>query len=74
MTLCSATRIDDTHIGIIAGPPGEGIHVDKYGSVKLWFPWDHKAKKDGTDTKCVEVVQSWGGGTRGFSVHPRVGM
>jgi type VI secretion system secreted protein VgrG len=67
-------RIDGTHIGIIAGPPGEEIHVDKYGRVKLWFPWDRRAKKDGSDTKWVEVVQSWGGGTWGARINPRIGM
>ncbi len=67
-------KIDGTHIAIIAGPPGEEIHVDKYGRVKLWFPWDRRAKKDGSDTKWFEVVQGAAGGTWGLSVHPRVGM
>ncbi|RZS76777.1 type VI secretion system secreted protein VgrG [Phyllobacterium myrsinacearum] len=67
-------RIDGTHIGLIAGPPGEEIHVDQYGRVKLWFPWDRRAQKDGSDTKWVEVVQSWGGGTWGARVNPRIGM
>ena len=67
-------KINGTHIAIIAGPPGEEIHVDKYGRVKLWFPWDRSAKKDGSDTKWFEVVQGAAGGTWGLSVHPRVGM
>ncbi|QFI69308.1 VgrG protein [Sinorhizobium alkalisoli] len=67
-------RIEGTQVAIVAGPPGEEIHPDKYGRIKLWFPWDRKAKKDGSDTCWVRVAQSWGGGTWGAQVIPRVGM
>ncbi|MCA2370376.1 type VI secretion system tip protein VgrG, partial [Agrobacterium genomosp. 3 str. CIP 111-78] len=50
------------------------IHPDQYGRIKLWFPWDRKAKKDGTDTCWVRVSQAWGGGTWGAQVIPRIGM
>ncbi|WP_080670496.1 hypothetical protein [Agrobacterium tumefaciens] len=33
----------------VAGAAGEEIHPDQYGRIKLWFPWDRNAKKDGTD-------------------------
>ncbi|WP_284775432.1 type VI secretion system tip protein TssI/VgrG, partial [Agrobacterium sp. lyk4-40-TYG-31] len=58
----------------VAGPEGEEIHPDQYGRIKLWFPWDRKAKKDGTDTCWVRVSQAWGGGTWGAQVIPRIGM
>ena len=67
-------RIDGGQIAIIAGPPGEEIHTDKYGRVKLRFPWDRHAKGDGTDTVWVRVAQPWAGGTWGAQVIPRVGM
>ncbi|MGN8118058.1 type VI secretion system tip protein TssI/VgrG, partial [Labrys sp. 22185] len=67
-------RIDGTDIAIIAGPPGEEIHTDKYGRVKVWFPWDRRAKKDGTDTCWCRVAQNWGGGNWGGQIIPRVGM
>jgi type VI secretion system secreted protein VgrG len=67
-------RIEGTQVAIVAGPPGEEIHPDKYGRIKLWFPWDRKAKKDGSDTCWVRVAQSWGGGTWGAQVIPRIGM
>ncbi|MEW9306321.1 type VI secretion system tip protein TssI/VgrG [Labrys neptuniae] len=67
-------RIDGTDIAIIAGPPGEEIHPDKYGRVKVWFPWDRRAKKDGTDTCWIRVAQNWGGGNWGGQIIPRVGM
>lgn len=43
-------RIDGTQVGIVAGPAGEEIHPGEYGRIKLWFPWDRRAMKDGSDT------------------------
>jgi type VI secretion system secreted protein VgrG len=67
-------RIDGSQIALIAGPEGEEIHTEQYGRVKLWFPWDRRAKKDGSDTKWVRVAQPWAGGTWGAQVIPRIGM
>ncbi len=67
-------RIDGAQIAIVAGPPGEEIHTDAYGRVKLRFPWDRRARGDGTDTVWVRVSQPWAGGTWGAQVIPRVGM
>lgn len=67
-------RIEGAQVAIVAGPSGEEIHPDQYGRIKLWFPWDRKAKKDGTDTCWVRVSQAWGGGTWGAQVIPRIGM
>ncbi|RUM07973.1 type VI secretion system tip protein TssI/VgrG [Rhizobium chutanense] len=67
-------RIEGTQVAIVAGPSGEEIHPDQYGRIKLWFPWDRKARKDGSDTCWVRVSQVWGGGTWGAQVIPRIGM
>lgn len=67
-------RIDGLQIARIAGPQGEEIHTDTFGRVKLTFPWDRRAKADGTDTGWVRVSQTWGGGTWGQQIIPRVGM
>jgi type VI secretion system secreted protein VgrG len=67
-------RIEGTQIAIVAGPPGEEIHTEELGRVKLWFPWDRRARKDGSDTVWVRVGQSWGGGTWGSQIIPRIGM
>ncbi|MUZ66389.1 type VI secretion system tip protein TssI/VgrG [Agrobacterium vitis] len=67
-------RIEGTQVAIVAGPSGEEIHTDQYGRLKLWFPWDRKAQKDGSDTCWVRVAQAWGGGTWGAQVIPRIGM
>ena len=67
-------KIEGTQVAIVAGPKGEEIHPDQYGRIKLWFPWDRKAKKDGTDTCWVRVAQNWAGSTWGGQIIPRIGM
>ncbi|MEF2074822.1 type VI secretion system tip protein TssI/VgrG, partial [Consotaella aegiceratis] len=67
-------RIEGAQVGIVAGPEGEEIHCDQYGRVKLWFPWDRRAKKDGSDTTWCRVSQAWAGGTWGGQIIPRIGM
>ncbi|MBN8954797.1 MULTISPECIES: type VI secretion system tip protein TssI/VgrG [unclassified Rhizobium] len=67
-------RIRGTQVAIVAGPSGEEIHPDQYGRIKLWYPWDRRAKKDGSDTCWVRVAQNWAGGTWGGQVIPRIGM
>jgi type VI secretion system secreted protein VgrG len=67
-------RIEGTQVAVVSGPSGEEIHTDRHGRIKLWFPWDRKAKKDGSDTCWVRVAQSWGGGQWGSQVIPRIGM
>ena len=67
-------RIEGTQVAIVAGPAGEEIHPDQYGRIKLWFPWDRKANKDGSDTCWVRVAQNWAGSTWGGQIIPRIGM
>lgn len=68
-------RCEGTQIAIIAGPQGEEIHTDQHGRVKVWFPWDRRAKKDGSDTCWIRVVQNWAGrSTYGGQILPRCGM
>ncbi|MEO0913254.1 MAG: type VI secretion system tip protein TssI/VgrG, partial [Pseudomonadota bacterium] len=67
-------RIDGAQVAIVAGPLGEEIHPDEYGRIKVWFPWDRRAKKDGTDTCWIRVMQNWAGTQWGGQVIPRIGM
>ena len=67
-------QIDGAQVAIVAGPEGEEIHPDEYGRIKLWFPWDRRAKKDGTDTCWTRVTQNWAGAGWGGQVIPRIGM
>ncbi|MGV1769591.1 type VI secretion system tip protein TssI/VgrG [Agrobacterium vitis] len=67
-------RIEGAQVAIVAGPSGEEIHTDQYGRIKVWYPWDRRAKKDGSDTCWIRVNQAWGGGAWGAQVIPRIGM
>ena len=67
-------RIDASQLATIAGPAGEEIHTDEFGRVKLWFFWDRRAKRDGSDTPWIRVGQPWAGPNWGVQVIPRVGM
>ncbi len=61
-------------IALIAGPSGEEIYTEQFGRVKLTFPWDRRAKGDGSDTCWVRVGQPWAGTSWGYQVIPRIGM
>ncbi len=67
-------KIAGQQIALIAGPSGEQIFTEQYGRVKVWFPWDREAQKDGSDTPWIRVAQRWAGSTWGHQVIPRVGM
>ncbi len=58
---------------IVVGPPGETIHTDKYGRVKLQFHWDRQGKRDDKSSCWVRVSQPWGGGGWGGVFIPHVG-
>ena len=68
---------------IVVGPPGEEVHCDEYGRVKLRFPCtrteDHShaqgagASDSDRDSAWVRVASSWAGNRWGASMLPRVG-
>jgi hypothetical protein len=62
-----------TQTAVVVGPPGEEIFCDKYGRVKVQFPWDREGKKD-VDSSCwVRVAQPWAGKRWGTFFWPRIG-
>ena len=67
-------KIEGTQVALVAGPEGEEIHPDEYGRIKVWFPWDRRAKKDGSDTCWIRVAQNWAGAGWGGQIIPRIGM
>lgn len=57
-------------IGFVTGPPGEDVHTDAAGRVKVHFPWDRLTPWDDTCSDWVPVLQD----NTGHSVAlPRVG-
>jgi type VI secretion system secreted protein VgrG len=66
--------IPGPHAAVVVGD-GE-IWTDKYGRVKILFPWDHlgKDKSDGSGSCWARVAQVWAGGSWGGIHIPRVGQ
>jgi uncharacterized protein involved in type VI secretion and phage assembly len=57
----------------VVGPPGEDIHVNAKGEIKVRFHWDRAGR--GADSSCwIRTMQAWGGTGWGTQFIPRVGM
>jgi len=64
----------NTQTAIVTGPPGEEIHCDEYGRVKVKFHWD-RSDEIGVQSSCwLRVASSWAGPGHGAVTLPRVGM
>lgn len=66
------TRIFGVQTATVVGPPGEEIHTDEYGRVRLQFHWDRKGQLDAASSPWVRVVSSWAGANFGQISLPRV--
>lgn len=70
-------RIPGPQTGIVVGPPGEEIHTDKYGRIKVKFFWDIQSYDGGTQVPdrslWVRVAQMSAGGGFGAFMIPRIG-
>ncbi len=54
--------------------PGEEIHVDDHGRIKVQFHWDREGKYDQKSSCWIRVAQSWAGENWGAQFLPRVGQ
>ena len=59
---------------IVVGPPGEEIHTDSFGRVRVQFHWDRYSKADQTSSCWVRVAQVWAGRKWGSIYTPRIGQ
>ncbi len=59
---------------IVMGPPGEEIHCDKHGRVKVLFHWDRQGARGDNSSCWIRVSQPWGGMGQGGMFIPRVGQ
>ena len=59
---------------IVAGASGEEIHTDKFGRVKVLFPWDRYSKADENSSCWIRVSQEWAGKKWGAIYLPRIGQ
>lgn len=67
-------RVQGTQVAIVVGPSGEEIFTDKYGRVKVQFPWDRKGQNDANSSCWCRVGTVWAGNKWGAVHIPRVGM
>jgi type VI secretion system secreted protein VgrG len=67
-------RISGVHTATVVGPPGEEVHTDAHGRVKVQFHWDRRQRYDEGSSCFVRVVQPWAGNGWGSLFLPRVGM
>jgi type VI secretion system secreted protein VgrG len=67
-------HVQGAQTALVVGPAGEEIFTDKYGRIKVQFPWDREGKKDG-DTSCwLRVATAWAGKQWGMIYIPRIGQ
>ena len=67
-------QISGVQTAVVVGPPGEEIHCDEYGRVKVQFHWDRRGKKDDHSSCWIRVSQPWSGVGQGGVFMPRVGQ
>jgi type VI secretion system secreted protein VgrG len=67
-------KIYGSQTAVVVGPPGEEIHTDKYGRVKVQFHWDRQGQYN-VDSSCwIRVSQPWAGANWGTICIPRIGQ
>jgi len=59
---------------IVVGPPGEEIHCDRHGRVRIQFHWDRLGARDDASSCWVRVSSPWAGSRFGFIALPRIGQ
>ena len=64
--------IPGVQTAVVVGPPGEEIHCDEHGRVKVQFHWDREGKKDDNSSCWIRVSQPWGGAGQGGMFIPRI--
>ncbi|EJF5752638.1 type VI secretion system tip protein VgrG [Shigella sonnei] len=66
------SRIPGVLVAQVVGPEGEDVYTDKYGRIKLKFPWEDTNTHD--NVSCwVRVAQGWSGTGFGCQFIPRIG-
>jgi type VI secretion system secreted protein VgrG len=58
----------------VVGKEGEEIWTDRYGRVKVQFPWDREGRGDEGSSCWVRVGQIWAGNNWGAIAIPRIGQ
>jgi type VI secretion system secreted protein VgrG len=67
-------RILGSQHAIVTGPPGEEVHCDEYGRVKVKFFWDRESGRNEHSSCWLRVATGWAHDQYGTAMIPRVGM
>ena len=67
-------RTHGPQTAVVVGPPGEEIHTDEHGRIKVHFHWDRLSPFDDTASCWIRVAQRWAGPSWGMVFLPRIGM
>ena len=62
--------VEGTQTAVVVGNPGDEIFTDKYGRVKVQFPWDRQGQHDANSSCWVRVGDPLGGQAVGHDPHP----
>jgi type VI secretion system secreted protein VgrG len=66
--------IQGAQSAVVVGASGAEIDTDKYGRVRVQFPWDRYGKHDENSSCWVRVAQLWAGNNWGAIHIPRIGQ
>ncbi|WP_165233118.1 type VI secretion system Vgr family protein [Aquisphaera insulae] len=66
--------VEGTQTAVVVGNAGDEIFTDKYGRVKVQFPWDRQGKHDADSSCWIRVGTPWAGKQWGMVHIPRVGQ
>ena len=68
------TRILAPQTVIVVTPPGENVHTDEYGRVRVQFQWDRAGTNDERSSAWLRVASPWAGAELGMHAVPRRGQ
>ncbi|AKT38206.1 type VI secretion system tip protein TssI/VgrG [Chondromyces crocatus] len=66
-------KVTGVESATVVGPPGEALHCDEFGRVRVHFHWDRESRMDDKSSCWIHVSQPWAGAGYGAMNLPRVG-
>ncbi len=66
-------RVLGSQTAEVVGPPGEEVHTNEHGQVRVQFHWDREGQRNEQSTCWVRVSQFWAGQGYGAMFIPRIG-
>ena len=67
-------KVHGVQSAVVVGPPGQEIHTDEHGRVRVQLPWDREGQLDDRSSCWLRVSQGWAGAGFGMFALPRVGQ